>query len=879
MRASPPAWSGGAAGDQESATVTGGVSQDVRPSATYRVAERGWGAHKTIGAAIRAAADGAVITVTAGQYHESLVVEKDVTIVAEAGRGTVVLIPADGPALTVRSVQARVSGLVIRGPARAKVAILATAARLLLEECDVTGGTVRFRDGAPAMRRCRVRDAAGDAIEITGTARAELSDCAIEDSSGTAITVGDHATCDLTDVAVQRAEGAGVLVAGQATAALVRCTTSRTMAGLLVRDKALLRAADCQVSETEAEGARADGGAVTLTGCTMRQTGKAGVHASGDATVELAGCTLADAGTTALVTRGTAGVRASGCEVSDPGGNGVFMADESSLVLAGSRLYRCGYTAVHLSGRVTAELTECEIDRTPEHGVRVTGHGMLRMTGGRVSGASLAGVSVEEQGDAAIRGVTVTGAGTGLSLGSRHRPVVRDCVVTDVSGSGLEVTGAGGTVGGCTLSKVGSVGVYLGEDTDVQLERCQITDTGSAGVIVWTGASPSGRELTIARTKKNGVFFAERAHGTLLNCDISAAGYPAVYVGAGADPELRDCLVHDTDEDVSQDEAAAPVLEGCVSANVARATLPAGDTVRPRRQLSTGSSSVSSGSAGSLAASAAGGPAEPPSLEGLLAEIDAMIGLAQVKREVAALVNLMQMVKRRQEAGLRPPPLSQHLIFAGNPGTGKTTIARLYGKILAALGMLRSGHMVEADRGTLVGEYVGHTAPKTQAVFRRALGGVLFIDEAYALTPEWHGNDFGKEAISTLVKLMEDHRDDVVVIAAGYPGEMGMFTASNPGLASRFTRTLTFDDYSTPDLVAIVEHQAAAHEYTLGDQAREALARHFESVPRGRGFGNGRTARQLFQKMTELQAQRVALVADPSVVQLSTLLAEDLPEA
>ncbi|MEK8146540.1 AAA family ATPase [Streptomyces sp. M10(2022)] len=197
-------------------------------------------------------------------------------------------------------------------------------------------------------------------------------------------------------------------------------------------------------------------------------------------------------------------------------------------------------------------------------------------------------------------------------------------------------------------------------------------------------------------------------------------------------------------------------------------------------------------------------------------------------------------------------------MFAGNPGTGKTTVARLYGGFLAALGLLERGHLVEADRGDLVGEFVGHTAPRTTAVFRRALGGVLFIDEAYSLVPQGQFSDFGSEAVATLVKLMEDHRDEIVVIVAGYPGDMDRLLESNAGLASRFSRTLHFEDYSSPELVRIVEHQADSHEYSLAPETAVELHDYFELVPRGGQFGNGRSARQVFQRMTERHAQRVA---------------------
>lgn len=304
-------------------------------------------------------------------------------------------------------------------------------------------------------------------------------------------------------------------------------------------------------------------------------------------------------------------------------------------------------------------------------------------------------------------------------------------------------------------------------------------------------------------------------------------------------------------------------MRDCAARNVTDATLP----------TATGPG------AGGPGALAPNGEEPAESLEELLDELTGLVGLARVKQDVGTLVKLMQLVRRRKEAGLAPPPMNRHLVFAGNPGTGKTTVARLYGRILAALGMLEHGHLVETDRTELVGEYVGHTAPRTTEVFRRALGGVLFIDEAYSLVPSGSGNDFGQEAISTLVKLMEDHRDEMVVIVAGYPDEMDRFIDSNPGLSSRFNRTLLFEDYDATELVHIVGQQAKGHEYTLTTATEEALHAHFGQVPHTNRFGNGRTARQLFQEMTERHAARVAELPEANDSDLVTLLPDDLPAA
>jgi len=261
----------------------------------------------------------------------------------------------------------------------------------------------------------------------------------------------------------------------------------------------------------------------------------------------------------------------------------------------------------------------------------------------------------------------------------------------------------------------------------------------------------------------------------------------------------------------------------------------------------------------------------------LMGRLESMVGLASVKREVANMVNLLAATRRRQEAGLPVPSLSRHLIFSGAPGTGKTTVARLYGQLLTALGVLARGQLVEVARADLVGEYVGHTAHRTREAFDRARGGVLFIDEAYTLAPPGgSGNDFGREAIDTLVKLMEDHRDEVVVIAAGYSGEMDRFLAVNPGLASRFSHRVEFENYQPDELLTIVEQHAAAGGYDCAPETRTALLAHFRAVPRGEAFGNGRYARQMLDAMVTRQAGRLSTLAAATTQDLRLLLPADL---
>jgi SpoVK/Ycf46/Vps4 family AAA+-type ATPase len=257
----------------------------------------------------------------------------------------------------------------------------------------------------------------------------------------------------------------------------------------------------------------------------------------------------------------------------------------------------------------------------------------------------------------------------------------------------------------------------------------------------------------------------------------------------------------------------------------------------------------------------------------VLAKIDAMVGLTGVKTEVHRLAAFVELERRRKEAGLPTSEASWHLVFTGNPGTGKTTVARLVAQLFAGTGIVSKGQLVETSRTDLVGGFVGQTAMKTDTVVRSAVGGVLFIDEAYALStggPE----DFGAEAVSTLLKLMEDLRGDLVVIVAGYPREMAEFLASNPGLTSRFARTIHFDDYTTDELLQIVEGMVATDQSTLTADAREQLRDALDSIPRDEHFGNGRVGRQVFEEMRLKQAER--LTSDPKA-SLTVFEAGDVP--
>ena len=273
-------------------------------------------------------------------------------------------------------------------------------------------------------------------------------------------------------------------------------------------------------------------------------------------------------------------------------------------------------------------------------------------------------------------------------------------------------------------------------------------------------------------------------------------------------------------------------------------------------------------------------PESEPTLEELLAELDGLCGLEQVKRDVKSLINLVKVRRLREEAGLPVPPMSLHLVFLGNPGTGKTTVARLLARLYHAIGVLPKGQLVEVDRSGLVAGFVGQTAQKTQEVIQKAIGGVLFIDEAYALVNQDNGNDFGREAIEVLLKNMEDHRKDLVVIVAGYSQLMEKFIHSNPGLESRFNKYFYFEDYDGAQLFTILQSMCVKNGYVLTPEGKALARRELMALyeDRDENFGNARDVRNLFEQAVARQSDRVARLEAPTREQLMELRPEDLAE-
>ncbi|MFJ9100479.1 right-handed parallel beta-helix repeat-containing protein [Streptomyces sp. NPDC102405] len=865
-----------------------------------RVAAKGRGAHRTITAALAAAPAGAVVSIEPGQYPEPLGLARRVVLEPEGGVGSVVVCPPAGPAVTVTAPGCLLTGLVLRGtdPAEPLVRV-EDAAALTLEECELNGGRIEVVGSATGssavanaslapdadlaaeladpvngggvllLRRTMLGNARNTALHLTGDARARVEDTLIEEVDGIGAVLSGTAVLLAERLRVRGVSGSALRVRGEARLLALDCAlTGAGRNGLLVQDDAEAVFAECRI-----EGAA-----------------RSGVRLSHAARAELVDCRVTEPGGNGVEATDAARLTARGCQIATPGGHGVLAVGKATVLLEETTVDHAGGTALHFGGHAVAMISGGRVRRSGDHGMAAVDGAQVEMAHSTLDGFRTCGVHIEGEARAVLDAVRVTGGETGVRIRSTaERPAeLRDCTALGQRRSGVEIgTDSAAVLRGTRIAEAGAAGVTVDAGGHLMMTGGGVSGAAGSGLVLGRGATAEVSGVRVDGSGKNAILVGDLVSGTFDHCDLTSSAFPALHIGKSSKVRFRGCRVFDCGQDVGLADGAEPVFEDCAAIRVRTAVLPTltdrPATPPPPRPTAPFEPSTTNTPGHPTAPAETelwqqGEPEpEPETLEDLLAELGELVGLDTVKRDVGGMVKLMQTVRLREQAGLPAPPLSRHLVFAGNPGTGKTTVARLYGRLLKALGLLTRGHLVEVDRSALVGEYVGHTGPKTTEAFLRARGGVLFIDEAYALVPAGAANDFGTEAIATLVKLMEDHRDEVVVIAAGYPDDMNRFVGSNPGLSSRFTRSLTFADYSSAELVSIVEHHAQRHQYELTTAARKALAEYVERIPRNAQFGNGRTARQLFQHMTERQALRVSELTAPDSAQLMQLDEQDLP--
>jgi SpoVK/Ycf46/Vps4 family AAA+-type ATPase len=851
--------------------------------------------YRTISDAVAAAGHGDVISIQPGTYAESVVLDREVTLSAAGSPGGVRIESHEAPAIRISGEAATLSGVVIRHFGKETPAIDVPAGRLRMDEC-----TVEAESAA--------------ALYVRGAAEVTARACEFSNPAGAGVIFVEGAEGSLTECTVRRAKASAVVIRTGANPHLVDCTiTDVEGSGLLAAERARGTVRNCRITGAgnPAVAIETDS-APRLEGVVIDEPGGVGVLIASGSTPLLEDCSVTGAGAQGIALVEGAAPDLRRVEVRGSAGYGVHVLDSSTGTFTGCVVSGSGDAGVLVTGASASSFEGLRVEGGSGAGVAVTESATPTFDELRVEGAGGNGLEVRSGAHPQFRRATVAApAGDGILVTELGRGLFEETIVTEAGEAGVRVTSGGRPqLRGCAFSRSGGAVVHVAGG-EAELWDSEIFEGQAEGVLVADRGAAHLTRMRVRACRRTGVEWGEDTTGSVVESEISASGGDGILVHSTGPVTVRDCLIRDNTGAGIRVTAPSDRLE------VSRVTSRGNGAADA--YAGSGADGTTTGSRGDADGSAAAkpvgpswtpterperpddGPSDDPGNGGrprtgtapaafsrrlgegvlgeLLTELEGLVGLSEVKREVATLVRLHQMAARRSAVGLPAPPLSRHLVFTGAPGTGKTTVARLYGRILAELGVLSTGQLVEVGRHDLVASVVGGTALKTAERFQEALGGVLFIDEAYTLSAGASGGpDFGREAIDTLVKLMEDHRDEIVVIVAGYTDEMRKFLASNPGLGSRFSRVIEFANYSPADLVTIVEGQCRAHDYRLEFETRAALEAYFEQMPRDAAFGNGRSARKVFEEMVGRQAYRLAEKPDATPVDMTRLLPEDLGE-
>jgi len=821
---------------------------------TLTVSPDGQGDHESIGAALYAAPDGATLMVHPGTYAESLVISRPVMITAADLPGIVIVDAGAGPTMTMNSGCATIRQLMLCGRDPKAATVDVTGGTLTLEGCEVAASgkaaiDVHGDGAAVTMREGHVRNSAGNGVMISDGAGGTFERTVIEHIGSDGVTISAGADPAFRDCTIKDVAGVGLSAAASARGVVQGCEITRiTGTAVAFRELSSTRMTSAWIHDTSDAGVLVSSGArPVIEDCEIRDTGSHGIVLTEEADPVVRRCSIARTAGEGITVTGRSRGAFTDCTVTDTAARGMLVGGASDPVFSKCRVRGSAKAALLVTDAAAGTFDRVDMRGAGHHAIEIRSSANPLLRQAAVSGCRGHGLSVLDDGRGRIEDSVVEGAGSaGVRTASGGYPDVRGTRIVSSGEAGFLVAGRGRGV----------------------LRECEIVGAGIGGVVVEDGGDVSVSRTLIHETSGAGVVLADGAQCRLTACEIASNDGDGIVVATRQSVVIRDCTVRDNQGAGLRRAVASELLT--VENLTARGNAEPDAAQRPKARAQAEPTP--------LPRTVPEPTERDQALEPLLRELNSLVGLAGVKQEVSRLVHLHALAKRREEAGLSAPPMARHLVFAGPPGTGKTTVARLYGSILAALGVLRTGQMVEVARADLVAQYVGATALKTTEKFEEACGGVLFIDEAYTLSSSGSGSapDFGREAIDTLVKLMEDHRDDVVVIAAGYPHEMRSFVSSNPGLASRFSRTVEFENYTPDELVQIMELICRAHNYAMEHETRTALAAWFEQLPVDDTFSNGRTVRKLFEEMVGRQACRLSAMPDATVADLTRFLPEDL---
>ena len=826
---------------------------------------------------------GSAVEIPAGDYTGPFQVKEGVSVAPAAGAKVRLLAGGSGVALYIIGGRVTIEGIEIAGlhllekgeatvtgcrivDSPAEGVIVPTRSKLEMADCEITrsaGISVHLNGGEAALRQCTIKDGKKAGLVFSSGSRGAVVGCEVSGHGPTMpqVMIWQRSGPVLRDCRVHGGSGIGILISEAARPRVESCQVfDHAGMSVYIDGAAEPTLMDCKIGPGKQNG-------IVVTKNSSLTAERCGVFAHGEKFAQI------------LVSAG-ANVTMTDCLVKDGKGPGLFLEGKSE-----AKLTKCNLTG-HEGPDVFASdsrlsLDQCHLVGGLHHGLMLRKQAEATLEKCMLSGhpASFAEAFLEDGANATLRFSHVaSGKGHGVRV-NNSQARLEDTEFVGLEGAGVYAEQQAKIfMRGCKLRDCGRNGVVL-----VQESQGTVDDSDLSGksdypqVFVSHKSQLSMRASRITQVGSVGVWFAEVSGGALEGCTIEG-GPAGLGTTSAATPKVYACAIRGIDAGIKVGAAGGGIFKQCKF----YATKGEAASVNPNspasfEQCLANDQPWQRETAGALAVQAAGeiGGANSE-LAQLMQKLNSLIGLSGVKEQVRVHASKAQTMRARQLQGLKAVATSYHTVFTGNPGTGKTTVARLMGAIYKAIGVLPSGHLVECDRSGLVAEFIGQTAVKTNKIIDQALGGILFIDEAYTLVSAGQ-NDYGQEAISTLLKRMEDDRDKLIVIVAGYPNEMESFLKSNPGLRSRFREFINFPDYSPDELFEIFMAIAKGNQYIVTNALQTKLKPYLERLHKTRDetYANARTVDNLFQEILEKQAVRIN-PATATRDQLSTIDAEDL---
>ncbi|SEM85546.1 right-handed parallel beta-helix repeat-containing protein [Lihuaxuella thermophila] len=811
------------------------------------VSKKPFSKYKTITEAIQKAVPGTKIFIEPGIYKENIVIDKQVELLGKGPVNEIVVRSENSTSILMQTERATVRGITIHQRGEAKgdeyfVAVDVPMGSLTLEDCHIRsdighGVRIYHLHTNPVIQRCNIHHAKGVGILIYSEGNPVIKDCKIYNSEHNGVWVREKGRGTIENCEIYGNKFPNITITSEGNPVIKGCKIYNSeQNGVWVYDQGRGTIEDCEIYSNKYPniGITREGNPV-IKGCKIYNCEQNGIWVKEKGRGTIDNCEIYGSKYPNIAIASEGNPVITGCKIYKSEQNGVWVHKKGRGTIEKCEIFGNRQPNIHIESEGNPVIKGCKIYKSEQNGVWVHENGFGTIENCQIYRNGYPNIAIKSEGNPVIKGCKIHNSEqNGVWVYDQGRGTIEDCEIYSNKYPNIAITGEGNPVfRDCKIYNNSHYGVWVKDKGRGTVESCEIYSNNVANIMIESEGNPVIRGCEIRNSEQNGVWALNKGHGTIENCKI--------YGNSN-----RDILISEDSHTKVLNEAG------------------------PREEKSEKAKPDRSSQASS-------------ELTEVLAELDSLIGMENVKEQIRKTIEYIQFNQELAKFGIESENLKlavSHTVLYGNPGTGKTTLAKLLGKLYRAMGLLSSGHVVQVNREKLVAEYIGQTAPKTKAKIDEAIGGVLFIDEAYELTNKGLKNDFGPEAIAVLLEEMENKKGEFMVVVAGYTQEMARFLEANPGLKSRFTQYFHLQDYTPKEMVEIARKMVRDQKRQLSQDAEEALAEEFTRLwrKRDRFFANARTVRTYVEAMLQAQAQRCLRVPREQWTKefLLTLTSEDV---